>query len=146
MVYPLELVIRPYQYRRFLRRTSLLYTEASWLVDHLGGMTQTGPNAANPAYVGPISVAIWNIMVPGSTGATLDATAQQWINDAVYAAGHGYVADNSVFIPTGWSATDTGTSQRFMLNPSSPVPIPPAVLLLVPGLLGLGVLRKRYKS
>ena len=38
--------------------------QASWLVDQLYGLT---PSTANPNVVGPISEAIWSIMLPSST-------------------------------------------------------------------------------
>lgn len=126
------------------------FKEASYLLDtYLAGVNLTQAHAI-ASTVGDVQFAIWYIMAGGSvsggvasgaTGINLTLTSGA-ISDIIQAQNHytdiGLLL-NPVFVPAD------GTIQSFMLNPSSPVPLPPTVLLLVPGLLGLGVMRKRYK-
>ena len=112
--------------------------EASWLTDHLYGLTPSTPNAV--ATSGPISFAIWTVMGYGTSLPNLDAAGlsamQTWIQEATTAVQGGYIPDSPLFTPNDI------TSQRFM----TPVPIPGALWLLGSGLLGLVGIRRRVKK
>lgn len=115
--------------------------QASWLSDQLYGLTQT---TADVNTVGPIGLAIWSIMLPSSTipspPININAAAQDWINQASAAVANGYVADNI------WFSPDNTTSQRFMLNPPSPVPEPSTYALFGIGAIGMLMVMRRKKK
>ena len=115
---------------------SVAEKEASWLVDQLDGLTNV---TADLATVGPISLAVWSVMLPTSNTpappVALNAAAQDWLDQAAAAVAGGYVADNMLF-----TSTDT-TTQRFMCNPPAPIPEPAGILLGM-GALGLCVARR----
>ena len=121
---------------------SVAEREASWLVDQLDGLTNV---TADLATVGPISLAVWSVMLPSSNTpappVALNAVAQNWLDQAAAAVAGGYTADNMIF-----TSTDT-TTQRLMCNspsnPPSPIPEPSGILLGM-GALGLCVARRTW--
>jgi len=124
-------------------RSDVVDTEVSWLLDKLAASTQL--LHPNPNYVGPLSMAIWQMEFLSSTnhdggGMPIDPAAQTWIDESVAAYNGGYVADKSFFTP------DDNTSQRFGVIWLGPVPTPePGTLLMFgSGVLGLaGLIRRR---
>jgi hypothetical protein len=111
------------------------YKEASFLVDMLDGQTTA---AADPDTVGPIQMAIWDIMFESSTGQEpgmpIDPKAQVWIDLAKEAVLNGYIPDHLVFVP------NESSTQRFMLNSAGvppEVPEPATVILVGSGLVGI---------
>ncbi|MBA4419157.1 MAG: hypothetical protein C0392_14810 [Syntrophus sp. (in: bacteria)] len=107
------------------------YQEAAWLL----GQMKPFVAAHDTTNVGLIQFAIWSIFNPSTPdkgqGSWLTAASQINPNNLDF---------SSVRI---YSATNTA-NQEFMSGSASPVPLPPSVLLLAPGLLGLVVLRKRF--
>lgn len=126
--------------------------EVGWLIDHMQGLT---PQNANPSVVGPIDLAIWNIMLPysanpsmapGTEGSKLfpiDPKTQTWINDAASAVANGYSTTDLFFSP------QDKTSQGYALfgpNPVIPTPEPGTMVLLSAGMAGLVIYSKRRKA
>jgi hypothetical protein len=111
--------------------------EAVWLMDHLLGKTPKD----SASYLGPISMAIWQIEFPSSnkSDGTLtmphDPAAQTWVARAETAVAAGYAPDMLIFTPNDRS------SQRFGVV--NPVAEPGTVILIGSGLIGLtGISRK----
>ena len=146
--------------------SSLLISDAAAL-----GVTPdsyTHPNPPNPYtpaytnfinnYAAPITFAIWQLMGTLPGGAVEPAGTQAFVNQAIaeynnvfnnpssslYAAGQAFLASVIVFNPI-----PTGSNQRFITAPSSPlttqsVPEPTTLGLLAAGLIAFGVGRKRF--
>lgn len=112
--------------------------EASWLLDQLVGTTwQT-----DPSYLGPISLAIWQVEFDPATGEmATDPAAQPWVDAAAAAVAGGYVPDKLMFLP------DDTSSQRFgVITLNAPVPEPGTLAMFGSGIVGLaGVLRRKFK-
>jgi hypothetical protein len=109
----------------------LRYEQAAWLNSQI---------SANPGQVGVIQFAIWDTFNPGFS---VDAGVISWLAKAQGINPSNY--DFSSFIiytPTG----DYASNQEFMSGGASPVPLPPTVLLLGSGLLGLVALGWRRKK
>ena len=122
------------------------FKEASWLTDKLYGLTPQ--NVTNLNAIGPISLAIWYVMLPSSTQPTpainINAEALTLVNQASNAVANGYVADIIYFSPSN------SASQRFMLNPPSTLAVPEpsqvaASLLLVSGIAGYVFFNRKKK-
>jgi hypothetical protein len=115
------------------------YQEVFWLSSQL--MNATDPNAISAIHYG-----IWAITDPtgvtsvpnnGGTGST-----SYWLNLAGQSQNYGSVnmANYSVYVPS--SSTP---SQEFIGVNQSPVPLPPSVMLMGTGLIGVVGLRKRLR-
>jgi hypothetical protein len=122
------------------------YEEVFWLSEQMLKQVQLGHSNA----VSAISYAIWSITDPSVaaviTGGRPGDSSSNWVTWA--SKNYGSVIPNlndfTVYVPgIITSGPDTGSrSQEFI----AVVPLPPSLLLLAPGLLGIVGLRKRVKK
>jgi hypothetical protein len=91
--------------------------------------------------IGPISFAIWRIFDPNHAPGADPTKEQFWMDWAANINVNNYDF-SSVRIYTPFP--NPATNQEFMSGTGSHVPLPPSVLLLGSGLIGLGLLRREW--
>jgi hypothetical protein len=115
------------------------YQEVFWLSSQL--INATDPNAISAIHYGIWAITdptgVTNVPTAGGTGST-----SYWLNLAGQSQNYGSVnmANYSVYVPS--SSTP---SQEFIGVNQSPVPLPPSVMLMGTGLIGVFGLRKRLR-
>jgi hypothetical protein len=114
------------------------YQEVFWLSSQL-------VNPANSSSVGAIHFAIWTVLDPAVTGAPTGdgaASTAYWLNLAGQSQNYSSVvmSNYQVYAPNPFNS-----SQEFIGVNQSPVPLPPSVMLMGTGLIGVVGLRKRLK-
>ncbi len=114
------------------------YQEVFWLSSQL-------VNPSNSSSVAAIHFAIWTVLDPAVTGAPNGsgaASTSYWLNLASQSQNYSGVnmANYEVYAPNPLSS-----SQEFIGVNQSPVPLPPSVMLMGTGLIGVVGLRKRLK-
>ena len=103
----------------------LKYEEAAWLLSQFQG---------NPGQVVQIQHAVWDLFHPGYSGDVGTwLTAAEAINPANYS-----YASVVIYTPVGAGVGN----QEFMSGGTSKVPLPPTVVLLGTGLIGIWGIRK----
>jgi hypothetical protein len=116
----------------------LQYQEAAWLI---------GQMPSNTGEIGAISFAIWSLFSPGTylnssygLNSTQQADVASWLAQAsaINPANYDF---SSVQI---YTAIPGSSNQEFMSGAAAPVPLPSALLLLGPGLVGLVGLKRKY--
>jgi hypothetical protein len=131
--------------------------EAAFLASY--DMSQDPGHTNVTVFEGPVSLAIWSTMQTlGGTGFTVSSTvnsgayldfinAQNAVtgNPGMYAPTSAFMSGFSIWTPTGWSATDTSASQRFIVF--TPTPEPGTLAFMGTGvlLLVLGRIRRRRR-
>ncbi len=112
------------------------YQEVFWLTSQLANQTNSG-------VVGALHFAIWTVLDPATTGAPTGSgtnSTSYWLNLAGQSSNYSSVnmANYEVYVPNPLSS-----SQEFI--GIKPVPVPPSMILMGTGLLGVAGLRKRLK-
>ena len=112
------------------------YQEVFWLTSQLASQSNSNVIAA-------IQYAMWTILDPATTGAPAlggNHSTSTWLNLAGQSSNYGSVnmANYEVYVP------DPLTSSQEFIG-INPVPVPPSMILMGTGLLGIAGLRKRLK-
>jgi hypothetical protein len=119
----------PYHFTNMTQAVNT-YKEAAWLL----GQMQPFVEAKDVTNVGEIQFAIWRLfdpLTPKDKGqAWLDRASKINLDTLDYSSVR-------IYTPT------TSVNQEFMTGAAAPVPIPPTMLLLGAGLMGVGIMRKR---
>ncbi len=115
--------------------------------DTINSIGVNGAGHAVATAVGPISGL--TIQIEDLTGFGV-ASVTNWQQDPYALLGGGSIGNGDYTIAMTWNlgTLNPGRSEEidFQYNLSSPVPLPPALLLFAPGLLGLIGIRKRFKG
>ena len=104
--------------------------------------SQSG-NSTSSSTIAAIHYGIWTILNVRDRRARRDRRqlTAYWLNLASTNYSSVNLADYSVYLPN-----PVTSSQEFIGVNQSPVPIPPSVLLMAPGLIGIVGLRKRFNG
>ena len=121
-------------------------------VFYLSAQMMLQPQNSSNANLAAIHYALWSILDPGAnlsiagSGSNSPDSSAYWLSQAAQNYGSVNTANFIVYTPTNLATSGLNASQEFIqVNPSA-VPLPPSVLLLGTGLLGVVGLRKRPRK